>query len=90
MTTVIVPGQYRAADLPERYRAYAPAGFDRKYWDVVSDEDGESFTAYLAGQQTFEEPEEVHCCRRCKKPCKRAYTYCYRCSQYLKVKASIA
>lgn len=49
---------------------------------------------YLAGQEPFlrDEPMQKieHKCERCHKACSAKYRHCYRCAQYLKVKARLA
>lgn len=49
---------------------------------------------YISGQEPFIKPSEderrLHPCQRCKRPCSVRFTHCWRCAQYLKVKARLA
>jgi len=54
----------------------------------------DDLTRYLAGQEAFipDESSEktAHRCERCQRPCSAKYRHCWRCAQYLKVKARLA
>lgn len=53
MRQVIIEGQYRLGDLPVKSRQWAPANYERRYWDIIEVEDEEDLAAYLSGQQDF-------------------------------------
>lgn len=99
--TIIIEGEYslNTDGVYAKYAAHAPSGaFPRRFVDILTVDDEEDVAAYLNGQEAFAagaetpvtEPEPMHLCKRCKRPCKVRFAHCYRCSQYLKVKASIA
>lgn len=83
---IIEEGVYTYEPQFPKERQYTPEGlYPRRFWDIITFEDEQSMSRYLAGQENFvadPEPEPMHQCQDCKRPCKVRFKLCYRCYKF--------
>lgn len=103
MKTYIVEGQYTL--LPESRQWAIPGSERRYWDIITVEDEDDLTAYFAGQQDFIEEREEPvnfgqeardarrqppeHVCARCERPCKPQFRYCYRCHQYLQVKAKI-
>ena len=59
-----------------------PGTFPKRYWDV-------EFDPELSEEGAGASPAPTNHCKRCQREIAPRYTHCYRCNNYLKVKARL-